>query len=98
MNEIQSFGGQSSALSRIVSRQLGQGPVSIDLTAANSDRADALELSEQAQLVSNLLSKMNELPEVRQDLIDRVRGEIAADVYESEAKLDAAIESLVQDL
>lgn len=97
MNEIHSFGAQSSGLSRVVSRQGGQLPVAIDLTAA-TQREDELQLSQAAQQVSELLAKLNELPEVRQDVIDRVRGEIDADTYLSEEKIDAAIENLLADL
>jgi negative regulator of flagellin synthesis FlgM len=53
-----------------------------------SDRA---EFSNAAQLLSKI-------PAVRQDLIDRVKSEIDAGTYETDAKLDAAIESLLEDL
>lgn len=55
---------------------------------------DRVELSRSAQL----LSKLNELPEVRQGLIDRVRSEIDSETYETPQRLDAAVEALVWDL
>lgn len=55
---------------------------------------DQVELSNTAQL----LSKLRGLPEVRQDLIDRVRASIADNTYENEDKTDAAIESLLEDI
>ena len=56
--------------------------------------ADRAEFSKAAQL----LSKLAELPDVRQDLIDQVRAEITAGTYETPEKLDQAIEKLMEDL
>lgn len=55
---------------------------------------DQVELSNTAQL----LSKLRGLPEVRQDLVDRVRASLADGTYETEDKTDAAIESLLEDI
>ncbi len=55
---------------------------------------DQVVLSDTAQL----LSKLRELPDTRQDLVDRVRAAIADGTYESEDKVDAAIENLLEDL
>lgn len=55
---------------------------------------DQVELSNTAQL----LSKLRELPEVRQDLIDRVRASIADGTYETDDKTDAAVDSLLEDI
>jgi len=62
--------------------------------AAAPRSADRAEFSKAAQL----LSKLAELPDVRQDLIDRVRADIAAGTYETPEKLDQAIEKLMEDL
>lgn len=56
--------------------------------------SDRVELSRSAQL----LSKLNELPDVRQDLIDRVRGEIDAGTYETPERIALAAEALAADL
>jgi anti-sigma28 factor (negative regulator of flagellin synthesis) len=53
-----------------------------------SDRA---EFSDAAQLLSRV-------PDVRQDLIDRVKGEIDKGTYETDEKIDKAIESLLEDI
>jgi hypothetical protein len=63
-------------------------------TDATTRGEDQVELSNTAQL----LSKLRGLPEVRQDLIDRVRASIADNTYETEDKTDAAIESLLEDI
>ncbi|GAB4193342.1 MAG: hypothetical protein Kow00105_07510 [Phycisphaeraceae bacterium] len=55
---------------------------------------DQVVLSDTAQL----LSKLRELPDVRQDLVDQVRAAIADGSYETEDKVDAAIENLLEDL
>ena len=55
---------------------------------------DQVELSDAAQL----LSKIADLPDIRQDLVDRVKASIADGTYESDAKADAAIDSLLDDI
>lgn len=54
---------------------------------------DQVELSQTAQL----LNKIHELPEMRQDLIDRVREQINNGTYETPEKLEAAIQKLVEE-
>ena len=55
---------------------------------------DTVEISELAAL----RSKYAQLPEIRQELVNRVRLEIASGKYETQEKLDQAIESLMEDL
>ena len=55
---------------------------------------DRVEVSDTARY----LAKLRDLPAVRQDLVDRVRGEIEAGVYESPEKIEQAIDELVEDL
>lgn len=55
--------------------------------------ADSVDLSDRARL----LSQLKELPDVREELIGRVRGEIAAGGYETDDKLDIAIDNLIAD-
>lgn len=57
-------------------------------------RNDAVELSDTARL----LSKLNELPEIRQELVDRVKDEIANGTYETPEKLDAAVQGMLDEL
>ena len=56
--------------------------------------------SDQIQLsgTARILAKLNTPPEVRQDLVDRVRGEIAQGTYETPDKIDAAVEGLADEL
>jgi flagellar biosynthesis anti-sigma factor FlgM len=68
---------------------------SITTPAATSTRGgDKVELSNTAQL----LSKLAALPDIRQDLVDRVKAQIANNTYETPEKIDAAITGLGEDL
>jgi len=55
---------------------------------------DRVELSSAAQL----LGKLRGLPEVRADLVARVRAQIDAGTYETDARIDAAVDALAEDL
>jgi len=61
---------------------------------ATSRGEDQVQLSNTAQL----LSKIADLPDVRQGLVDRVKASIADDTYESDDKTDAAIDNLLEDI
>ena len=54
---------------------------------------DRVELSSVAQQASRA-----ETSGVRQDVVDRVRGEIAAGNYETPERLDTALDKLMKDL
>ncbi len=62
--------------------------------AAVSRGDDQVQLSDAARL----LSRIAEVPEVRQDLVDRIKTEIELGTYETPEKLDAAIDALMDDL
>ncbi len=55
---------------------------------------DKVEVSQLAQM----LSKLRSMPAVRQDLIDRVRQEIAGGAYDTPEKLDAALGEMLKDV
>jgi anti-sigma28 factor (negative regulator of flagellin synthesis) len=56
--------------------------------------SDKAEFSAAAQY----LSKLQQMPAVRQDVVDRVRSEIAKGTYDTPDKIDALMNSLGQDL
>jgi len=58
-----------------------------------SQGADEIEISDSARL----MNRLRDMPEVRQEQVQRLRSEIAAGAYETEAKLDAALEALLAD-
>lgn len=62
--------------------------------SAPTRQSDQVEFS----TASRLLSRLSELPDVRTDLISRIRNEIAAGTYETDDKINAAIDNLVSDL
>lgn len=55
---------------------------------------DRVEFSSQAKL----LSKLKALPDVRDDLVGSVRAQIDAGQYETEERLDTAINALLEEL
>lgn len=61
--------------------------------AAEPRSQDRAEISP----IAHLLSKLRALPEVRQDLIDRVRAEIAAGTADTDEKLRASLDELIDD-
>lgn len=62
--------------------------------APRTGPTDSVELSNTARL----LSKLSELPDIRKDLVDRVRGEIAAGTYDTPEKVDAILDKIAEDL
>ena len=90
MNDVGPIARSQATTPGRAARQLQQAS-DAPVAARSADRA---EFSKAAQL----LSKLSELPEVRQDLIDRVRSEIVAGTYETPEKLDEAIAKLIVDL
>ncbi len=56
--------------------------------------SDVVEISEAARLAAEVQS----IPEVRTELIERVRAEIASGDYETPARLEVAVTRLLDDL
>lgn len=63
-------------------------------TASATRSSDRVELSDQARL----LSKLKQLPEVREDLINSVKSQIDAGKYDTTERFDTAINALLDDL
>jgi negative regulator of flagellin synthesis FlgM len=55
---------------------------------------DEVNISDAARLVE----QVQDLPDIRQDRVDTVRRQIAAGTYETEAKLNAAIDRLLDEI
>lgn len=55
---------------------------------------DRVELSDAARL----LAKLQGLPEIRQELVDRVRAEIEAGTYETPERIDQTIEAMLGEI
>lgn len=67
---------------------------STETTQTPTRGTDTVDLSEQARY----LDALRENADVRVDLVQRIRGEIAAGTYESFDKLDKAVDGLIEDL
>lgn len=69
-------------------------PPRVDAPLATPQRtADRAEFSHAAQL----LSRLADLP-VRENLVDRIRTEIANGTYDSPDKIDALLDNLAEDI
>ena len=55
---------------------------------------DELDISDAAQLVEQAKG----VPEIRHDVVDRIRGQIAEGTYETEDKLDIALDRLLDEI
>ena len=55
---------------------------------------DELQISDAAQM----LDKVGQIPEVRQDRVDQIRAQIAEGTYETREKLDIAVERLLDEI
>ena len=56
--------------------------------------SDIVELSAAAQLVA----KVHQLPEIRTELVERIKAEIAAGTYETPERLEIAVSRLTDEL
>ena len=61
--------------------------------AVRAQGRDQVELSQTARL----LSRIHEMPDIRQDVVDRVRSQIAEGHYDTPEKLDAALEQMINE-
>ena len=62
--------------------------------AAPKEAADVIELSPVAQLAA----KVRDIPDVRTELVDRVKAELAAGTYETPEKLEVALSRLMEEV
>jgi anti-sigma28 factor (negative regulator of flagellin synthesis) len=64
------------------------------MDCGTSATVDRIDFSEQAQM----LEKIHDLPEIRQELVDSVKDAIANDTYLTDTKINAAIELLIEEI
>ena len=55
---------------------------------------DELDISDAGRLVD----QAKDVPDIRRDLVDRIRGQIAQGTYESRDKLDIALDRLLDEI
>ncbi|HEX3658854.1 MAG TPA: flagellar biosynthesis anti-sigma factor FlgM [Pirellulales bacterium] len=63
-------------------------------STAGSSVSDQLDISPAGQM----LDKMNQLPDIRQDRVSQIRASIAAGTYETDDKLGAAVSNLLDEI
>ena len=74
---------------------VSKSEVAAHTASSGHDRGkDQVELSTAAQL----LARLNELPDVREELVAKVRGQILEGTYETPDKLESALSELALDL
>ncbi len=76
---------------RYVAERVGRGAPTPPSTTRGSDRVEVSQLA-------MYLSKLRAMPDVRQDLIDEVRAQIAKGAYDTPEKLEAALDALLDEL
>ena len=63
-------------------------------SSASTRTSDRVELSDQARL----LSKLKELPDVREGLVNSVKSQIESGKYDTDERFDTAVNALLDDL
>lgn len=91
MSDINPISRSQAAL---VAGTKGRASTPAATVSAASRKSDSVEFSSTAQL----LGKLHDLPDVRQDLVDRVKSQIAQDSYITDDKIEGAINGLLDDL
>ena len=76
----------------------GVEPVGKALDVAQAAQAQGASDVVEISLVAKLAAKLQEVPEVRADLVARAKEEIAAGNFETPQRIDAAVEKLLSDL
>jgi negative regulator of flagellin synthesis FlgM len=92
MSDISRIGSPFRAAPAGITPHNGHRQPVIDPPPSRGD--DRVELSDRALW----LSKLRETPSVRQDVVDRVRGPIARGTYETNDRIEGAIDKLLEDL
>lgn len=91
MSDISPLGNSHAAHNRInADRPNASNPAA---TRADANGSDTVEVSTNARL----LSLLDQVPDVRRDLVDRVKIEIESGVYDEDRKLDAALDQLIAE-
>jgi anti-sigma28 factor (negative regulator of flagellin synthesis) len=91
MNDVPPISIQRTTLGRVEGQRAAQNAATSQ--PQRQGQGDSVELSPMA----NLLTRLNELPETREDLVQRVKSEIQAGQYETPQKLDSAVQQMAEE-
>lgn len=96
MTDIQRIGGSPCAPAHKIGRPQGPPtpPESSGVSRTSARGEDTVDFSSRAQW----LSKLADLPDIRHDLVNRVKAEIARGTYDNAERIDGALDKLVEDL
>src|SRR5438105_10343996 len=94
INGIGSHNPVQKVVSQPIQKQLPATPATANKAVQGRAIADKVQLSHVNQLLATLKSG----GDIRADKVAAVRAQLKAGTYESEAKLDAAIDRLIDDL
>ncbi len=59
---------------------------------------DELQISSAAQEAAQLVDQVKQMPDIRQDRVDAIRAQIAAGTYETDEKIQIAVERLLDEI
>lgn len=68
-----------------------RAPVEVQAPVRPGDRVEVSRLSV-------LMSRLRDMPEIRHDLVDRLRHEIESGAYPTAERLDAAVDALLDEI
>ena len=90
MNEVTPINTHAAVMQRIeATRVATQLPTPTTYTGS-----DSVEIS----AVATLMAQMDELPDVREDLVLQIRHQITAGTYDIDSKIDGILERIAEDL
>jgi negative regulator of flagellin synthesis FlgM len=71
-----------------------RGPANSAPARSTADVSDTLQISDSARIAG----QMSEIPAIRQDRVDAIRTAIAQGTYETDAKLNTALDRLLDEI
>ena len=71
-----------------------RGPANSAPARSTADVSDELHISDSARIAG----QMSEIPAIRQDRVDAIRTAIAQGTYETDAKLNTALDRLLDEI
>tara|TARA_Y100001933_G_scaffold223973_1_gene235929 strand:+ start:507 stop:788 length:282 start_codon:yes stop_codon:yes gene_type:complete len=84
----------AGAIGRIPAPDLKGDAVEVRKPARARRGDDRVEVSDAARF----LAKMNAMPEIRSDLVERVRNEIAQGTYDTPEKFELALDAMIDEV
>ncbi len=90
MNQVTGVNGTYSTQSVRDRLRVGERPT---VDGAHRPPEDAVEISD----VGAMMSRLKEVPEIREDLVARVRAEIDAGTYETPERLEQTVDRLMEE-